>query len=273
MKTKPFFSMPVLFLTMTMPFLFLSCLREMPTPVFYETYLKYEMVIVPGGSFVLGGVVNLSSFAMSRTEITQDIWTGIMGYNKSYYVGDNLPVEQVSWFEAVEFCNKKSIAEGKVPCYTIAGDYNLHWELGSVEMKRTGGYRLPTEAEWQYAAGGGAEQLIYAGTNDVALVSNYAWYVKNSGGATWGVGGKLPNSLGLYDMGGNVSEWCWDRTSGTGYPSEERTNPTGDSTGVYRIYRGSCYGNDINSCRNDLRILYFPSLIARTIGFRIVRDL
>ncbi|NLA39788.1 MAG: SUMF1/EgtB/PvdO family nonheme iron enzyme, partial [Methanomicrobiales archaeon] len=196
---------------------------------------RIKEVFVQGGSFRMGDVwgggfdgekpihnVTLSSFYIGKYEVTQALYKEIMGNNPSYFKGDNLPVVGVTWYNAVEFCNKLSEKAGLQKVYTISGT--------SVRADFTkSGYRLPTEAEWEYAArSGGREDRKWSGTNTEGELGNYAWYDSNSGNKTHPVGTKKANDLGIYDMSGNVYEWCWDWKGN--YSSFSQTNPTGPST-------------------------------------------
>ncbi|GHS85597.1 hypothetical protein FACS1894201_05480 [Bacteroidia bacterium] len=196
--------------------------------------IDIEMVFVEGGTFLMGGDktidslcydnespvhnVTLSSFYIGKYEITQAQWVAMMDENPSEHFGDSLrPVESMSANYAEEFTRRLSAATGI-------------------------NYRLPTEAEWEYAARGGnsSQGYKYAGSNDA---NEIAWYVFNSGDSTHPVGSKLPNELGIYDMSGNVWEWCSDRY-GT-YPSTDQTNPTGATWGASLVIRGGAYDNKL----------------------------
>lgn len=189
-------------------------------------YVPYKMVPVEGGTFTMGAPeqaaqasdnakpahqVTLSSYRIGETEVTQALWMAVMGRNPSYFNGDNRPVEEVSWDDCQEFIAKLNALTGKR-------------------------FRLPTEAEWEFAARGGNKShgYMYSGSDDADEVG---WHEGNADGATHAVGQKLPNELGLYDMCGNVQEWCQDWYGG--YDDVPQTNPTGPESGsAYgRVYR------------------------------------
>jgi formylglycine-generating enzyme required for sulfatase activity len=179
---------------------------------------------------------------MGKYEVTQDQWKAIMGNNPSKFKGDNLPVEQVRWNDVQEFINKLNTKTGK-------------------------SYRLPTEAEWEYAARGGDKSngYKYSGSNTLGDV---AWYDGNSNNTTHAVGSKQPNELGIYDMAGNVWDWCSDRYGK--YSSNAQSNPTGPSSGSLRVFRGGSWNGFAQVCRTADRCCYYPGDHHGNIGFRLV---
>ncbi|NUM72480.1 MAG: SUMF1/EgtB/PvdO family nonheme iron enzyme [Ignavibacteriaceae bacterium] len=238
-----------------------------------KTVIQATMVSIKGGTFLMGILehgstkmvqnVTLSDFLIANYEVTQGLWKSVMGNNPSRFTDDdNLPVEQVSWYDAVEFCNKLSEKEGLQKVYSGSGD-NLKMDINAI------GYRLPTEAEWEYAARGGSlrKGYNYSGSNNARDV---AWYDDNSNNKTQPAGKKTPNELGLYDMSGNVWEWCWDWYGS--YSSESKTNPTGPHLGTYRVYRGGGWFNYIGYLRPGYRLGGVPTGRSSGLGFRIVRS-
>jgi len=270
--------------------------------------VSIDMVLVKGGTFTMGipasdrrrftgkgtvwpaHQVTLSDFYMGKYEVTQGQYYEVMGENPSQVVinPDNpardgwktLPVESVSWGETLVFCNKLSIREKLKPVYSINGSVNPDdwgirpvWDAVKIDLKANG-YRLPTESEWEYAARGGAESkgFIYAGSNDVSEV---AWCdgIKDGlkVGGLHGVGKKQPNELGLYDMSGNVAEWCWDWEGN--YPSDAQSNPVGPARGIdNRIIRGGSWALRHTYCM----VLSRSSVSSRSTnslyGFRVVHN-
>jgi formylglycine-generating enzyme required for sulfatase activity len=232
-----------------------------------------NMVYVEGGAFQMGSNngaadekpvhrVALKGFYLGKTEVTQKDYVLIMGNNPSYIKGDNLPVESVSWFEAVEYCNKLSLREGLNPAYSGSGadiicDFNAS------------GYRLPTEAEWEFAAkGGGRDTMVYeySGGNSPDSIG---WYKGNSGDKSREAGTKAPNSLGLFDMSGNVWEWCWDWYGV--YTARAQTDPRGPGPGAERVFRGGSWEVEPPFLRSAARMKGMPLRQYRNTGFRIAR--
>ncbi|MEA2012093.1 MAG: SUMF1/EgtB/PvdO family nonheme iron enzyme [Verrucomicrobiota bacterium] len=225
--------------------------------------LGMEFVYVKSGSFQMGSnngnsdekpvhTVNLTNdFWVGKYEVMQAEYKKIMGNNPSSFKGNNNPVEQVSWNEAVYFCKKLTERERK------AG------RLSSGYV-----YRLPTEAEWEYAAKGGAKSggYKYSGSDSIGSV---AWYNSNSGSKTHPVGQKKANELGIYDMSGNVWEWCSDWYGD--YPSGSVTNPVSSGAGSYRVLRGGSWRYDARYCRSAYRLWDTPSGTNRGLGFRLLR--
>ena len=234
------------------------------------------LIYVEGGSFMMGSddcdiyyfqqpihEVSVSSFYISKYQITQNEWQEVMGSNPSWFRGDKLPVEQISWYDAIEYCNKRSIKEGLKPCYSGSGkNISCDWTAN--------GYRLPTEAEWEYAARGGKKSkgYKYSGSNDINEV---AWYGSNSSDKTHPVGEKQANELGIYDMSGNVWEWCWDWYSIDYYSKSPRSNPRGPSSGEFRVLRGGSWYYNGNDCRVANRRLNNPDDGDYSYGLRILR--
>ncbi|MDD3056960.1 MAG: SUMF1/EgtB/PvdO family nonheme iron enzyme [Sphaerochaeta sp.] len=230
------------------------------------------LVFVQGGTFQMGNPsggdsderpvhsVTIDSFYMGAYEITQDIYEQVIGSNPSNWKGARLPVETVTWYDAVAFCNALSRKDGLEEVYTISGTtVSCDWNKK--------GYRLPTEAEWEYAARGGKQSkgYTYAGSNTVGDV---AWYSGNSGERTHEVGCKQANELGLYDMSGNVWESCWDWKED--YRATAQTNPTGPLSGSYHVLRGgSCYYL-ATYVRSAVRGRSTPSGRGDSNGFRLV---
>jgi formylglycine-generating enzyme required for sulfatase activity len=188
-------------------------------------------------------VVLSQGFFMAETECTQGQWKMVMGNNPSYRKGESLPVEQVSWNDAVEYCRKLTVKQ--------KGMFPVGWE-----------WRLPTEAEWEYAA-----RAWEAGERHGEL-DTIAWWSGNSGSETHAVGGKQANALGLHDMMGNVLEWCSDRY--VEYPTKSVTNPAGPSLGLFRVVRGGSWGGDARDVRSAIRFRFGPDFRNDDLGFRPV---
>jgi formylglycine-generating enzyme required for sulfatase activity len=192
-----------------------------------------------------------------------------MGTNPSNFKGDNLPVEQVSWYDAVEYCNKRSQREGLTPAYERNGSY-VTWN------RNANGYRLPTEAEWEYACRAGTGTPFSTGNNITTTQANYNGnnpYNNNAKGEYWQkttpVGSFAPNAYGLYDMHGNVWEWCCDWYGS--YSSGAQTDPVGAVSGGYRVVRGGSWDSDGQNLRSAYRDSDDPGRRYGIIGFRIIR--
>ncbi len=185
--------------------------------------------------------MTLSSYYIGQTEVTQALWKAVMNDNPSLLKGDKLPVENVSWDDCQTFITKLNQLTGE-------------------------NFRLPTEAEWEYAARGGKNNkgYKYAGSNNIG---NVAWYASNSGAKTHEVATKQPNELGIYDMSGNVYEWCQDWYGD--YSSSSQTNPTGASTGFGHVYRGGSWGNFAGYCRSSYRFSDGPAFRRDLLGLRL----
>ena len=218
--------------------------------------VSFEMVSVAGGTFTMGASakdriackdespaheVTLSSYYIGKMEVTQQLWEAVMGSNPSYFRGDNLPVEQVSWNDCQKFIAKLNLVTGKY-------------------------FRLPTEAEWEYAARGGnrSKGYLYSGSKNI---DETTWHKNNSERSTHPVGTKPPNELGLYDMSGNVWEWCADWYGD--YRDWAQTDPVGPESGSKRVRRGGSWGNEARSCRSSNRFGVYPTFRNSRLGLRL----
>jgi formylglycine-generating enzyme required for sulfatase activity len=236
-------------------------------------------VLVEGGKFMMGSNVSswrpiheiyLSSFWIMKTEVTQAEWTAIMGSNPSNFIGDKAPVEHVSWFEALEFANALSRKDG------LQIVYHMNKGDGTCDFGKNG-WRLPTEAEWEYAAMGGKESegYFYSGSNSLDGVG---WYLGNSAYTSQSplqshsVGTKRPNELGIFDMSGNVQEWCWDWHDREYYSKSPLMNPSGPAMGTLRILRGGSFFSRAIEAEVSFRSTCKPTFKSSQIGFRLVRN-
>lgn len=271
----------LIFLLMAMMLVISACSQEKSN----------NFVLVKGGAFVntksnyYGKNVTIPNFYIGKYEVTQKEWTDVMGSNPSQFKGDNLPVEMVSWYDCVEYCNKRSFKEGLEPYYNIDknkkdpnnknNNDDIKWMVTINEGAN--GYRLPTEEEWEYAAGGGqiSKSYAYSGSNNADEV---AWYWRNAGdkylSGDWNwpaiqknnnkpkpIGIKKPNELGLYDMSGNVREWCWDWYKGL------------DTSVVsVRVCKGGGWIGDATSSESSFRGKYDANGNGPDQGFRVCRS-
>ena len=220
--------------------------------------LVANMVYVEGGTFTMGGTseqgseayehekpahqVTLSSFSIGKYEVTQEEWEAVMGSNPSEFKGAKRPVERVSWEDCQTFILKLNQLTGR-------------------------NFRLPTEAEWEYAARGGRSRRGYKYAGTTSYLDGYAWYDGNSGNATHPVGQKNANELGLYDMSGNVNEWCADWYGDN--TSSAQTNPQGPSSGSDRVFRGGSWCGTARGCRVSIQGYIIPSYGNSTLGLRL----
>ena len=224
------------------------CLAQVP---------EIEMLLVKGGCFHKGDTFGdgsydekpvheacLSDFYIGKYEVTQAQWQTVMGNNPSKFTGDRRPVEMVSWEDAQNFIAKLNQMTGK-------------------------NYRLPTEAEWEYAARSGGRREKWAGTSDESQLGDYAWFQGNSGSRTHVVGTKKPNGLGLYDMSGNVLEWVEDRYDDVYYEESPKDNPRGARTGDSRVVRGGSWFGNARYVRASARSWGHPANRFYTLGFRL----
>ena len=217
--------------------------------------IETDLIFVEGGTFMMGSndgydnqkpihEVTLSRFYIGQFTVTQKEWEAVIGFNPSKIKGDDLPVTDISWEGAQEFIQKLNAQTGKQ-------------------------YRLPTEAEWEYAARGGnqSEGFEYAGSNNVDEV---AWYYNNSSSGLHPVGQKKPNELGICDMSGNVWEWCSDWYGI--YPSSAQTNPIGPNVGFFRVFRGGSWNYSSSRCRVTDRLSAATDFHSNLLGFRLAHD-
>lgn len=269
------------------------------TPAWPQQTGANDLVFVEGGTFrntrsnYHGTGVTVSSFFIGRHEVTQREWKAVMGSNPSSFQGDDLPVEMVSWYDCIEYCNARSRSEALEPYYLINTsnkdplNVSPHDDVKWIVAIRPGanGYRLPTEAEWEYAAGGGqlSRSHVYSGGDDIDRV---AWSWRNSGdeplsgawnwpavernhGRTRPVGSREPNELGIHDMSGNVREWCWDWI---GDLEPAGADPKGSFSGPARVWKGGGWMGAEFCAEPAFRAAFEPHSRGYDQGFRICRD-
>ena len=242
-----------------------------------------ELVYVEGGSYTMGATdeqgwdanfdekptrkVNLSSFYMGKYEVTQQLWEYVMSY--SGYAADGTIMSAYSTDAWLDKKPSSTFGAGDYfPTYYVSYDDIVNIFLPRLNKITGDNYRLPTEAEWEYAARGGSNSQAYkySGSNTVGDV---AWYSENSNSKSRQVGTKQPNELGIYDMSGNVWEWCSDWYAN--YTSSEETNPTGMETGSYRVFRGGYWGLSARDCRVSVRSSANPTNRNNSVGFRLAK--
>jgi formylglycine-generating enzyme required for sulfatase activity/flavodoxin len=258
-----------------------------------EIEVPEDFVLIKGGTFNMGSPdseawrgedenehsVTVSDFYMSIYEVTQEEYQEIMGSNPSTFSGENLPVENITWFEAIAYCNARSEAEGLTPVYMVDGQH-VSWN------RSANGYRLPTEAEWEYAVRAGtatpfntqtsisAEEANYYGHYPYEIENNYfsQGNLETKPGqyreTTIAVGSFSPNGWGLYDMHGNVGEWCWDYYGA--YSAESQSDPTGPASGSLRVNRGGGWNDFAKHLRSAYRSSTPANNSSYNLGLRLV---
>jgi len=239
-----------------------------------------EMALLPGGWFEMGTQENeekdeprhkvyVSSFCMDRYEVTQEEYEKLMGKNPSQWKGRKNPVEQIRWAEAAAYCNARSRLDGLQPAYDPKS-----WECSF----EAGGYRLPTEAEWEYACRAGTQTAYFFGEGAGEL-KRYAWFKDNAGRGPREAGTRPPNPWGLHDLCGNVWEWCNDFYQEGYYQESPEKDPRGPKSGKTRVLRGGCWNSRAEQCRSSYRNYEDPGYtdvcfgadVHGFVGFRCVK--
>jgi len=263
----------IIFLLTVMIVLFSACSQNKQD----KPYEKNNFVLVKGGCFkntksnYYGKSIKIKNFYIGKYEVTQKEWINVMGSNPSKFKDNKLPVETVSWYDCIEYCNERSKKENLEPYYTIKDDISWTITLNS----DANGYRLPTEKEWEYASSGGqiSKSYTYSGSNNIDEV---AWFwinsgdkplsgfwslsaVKNNKNKTKPIGTKKPNELGIYDMSGNVREWCWD--------TELKS-----SNNSVRIWKGGGWLGDERCCEISFHDNWSANQKGDDTGLRVCRN-
>lgn len=228
-----------------------------------------EMVQIPAGEFIMGDEkgdvdekphkVYINAFYMDKYLLTQEGYEKVTRENPARWKKEKNPVEQVRWSDAAKYCNARSRLEGLQPCYDLET-----WECDF----DADGYRLPTEAEWEYACRAGTKTSYFFGDKPNKL-KNYAWFKENSGRRPRSIGKKLPNPWGLHDMYGNVFEWCNDFYQVDYYDVSPEKNPRGPETGESKIVRGGCWNSNADKCRSSYRHNENPGYSDACFGYDI----
>ena len=238
------------------------------TPAESKTESGAEMVQIPAGRFIMGDEtqidatpheVAISSFYMDKNLVTQEQYEKVMGENPSRWKGVGNPVEQMRWSDGVRYCNARSKLEGLEPCYDLQT-----WECNF----QANGYRLPAEAEWEYACRAGTTTAYFFG-NDPSKLNDYAWFEKNSGGKPQPVGQKPTNAWGLYDMHGNVWQWCNDFYQVDYYQQSPKEDPRGPMAGDTKVVRGGAWKFSAETCRCGYRYNENPGYADVCFGYDI----
>ena len=227
-----------------------------------------DLILVSGGTFLMGEKsevdappheVAVGAFWIDKLLVTQAQFEKVMGANPSRWKAEKNPVEQVRWSDAVIYCNKRSEMEGLKPCYDLKS-WACNFEAN--------GYRLPTEAEWEFACRGGTTSAYFFGESPAKL-GEYAWYDKNAGGHPRPVGQKSPNPLGLYDMTGNVWQWCNDFYEVDYYGKSPKVDPRGPESGKTKVVRGGAWRVSADNCRSGYRYNESPGYADVCFGYDI----
>ena len=239
------------------------------TPKEITTESGVKMVLLPGGTFTMGDEdgevdepahkVEVGPFAIDKFEVTQEEYERVMGANPSKFKGRKNPVEQVRWSDAVRYCNERSRVEGLEPAYDLK-TWTCRFEAD--------GYRLPTEAEWEYAARAGAATAYSFGDSDSKL-QQHAWFKVNARGKPKPVGQRRPNAWGLHDVHGNVWEWCNDFYKVDYYLEGPKKDPKGPESGKNKILRGGCWNSNADACRSAYRYNENPAYTDACFGYDI----